>query len=129
MVGVSTKGDRALGLLRYVIERLAADGRYRRRRAEREQDLFLGGAERDLLERAIGQHVAALERLAEAAAGQERQREQHGKGAYGTGVPNRPSAAPHPQTHLAPSRRVPYPETQNWQSAAPKRLSRFRLSL
>src|SRR6202051_4252838 len=102
------EGDRALGPLRNVIERLAADGRYRRRCAENEQNLLLGGAQRDLLERAVGQHVTALERFAEAAARQQRQREEHGKGSYGTRVPNMPG--PHPQTHLAPSRRVPYPE-------------------
>src|SRR5580704_16731823 len=106
--GGVNEGDRALGPLRDVIERLAADGRHRRRRAENEQDLLLGGAQRDLLERAVGQHVAALERFAEAAARQQRQREEHDKGAYGTRVPNMP--APHPQTHLAPSRHVPYPE-------------------
>src|SRR3984957_4239571 len=117
------EGDRTLGLLRNIIERFAADGRHRRRRAENEQDLLLGGAERDLLERTIGDHVTALKRLAEAAARQQRQCEQHRKGAHGTRVPNLPSAAPHPQTHLAPSRRVPYLENPKLAISRPKAAS------
>ena len=73
--------DRAVGLLRDVIERFAADGGDRRRRAEHEQHLFLRGAERNLLERAVGQHIAALECFAGAAGQRQREREQHAQAA------------------------------------------------
>ncbi len=67
------EGDGAVGLLRDVVKRFAADRGYRRRRAEHEQHLFLRGAERDLLERAVGQHIAALEGFTGAARERERQ--------------------------------------------------------
>ena len=70
------EGDRAVGLLRDVVERFAADGGYRRRRAENEQHLFLRSAKRNLLERAVGQHVTALECFAGAA--DERERKHNG---------------------------------------------------
>ena len=58
----------ALGLLRDVIEHFAVDGGDGGGRAEHDQHLFLRGADRDLLERAFLQHIAALEGLGEAPA-------------------------------------------------------------
>src|SRR5205085_11814208 len=70
-----------LGARGDVIEHLAADGRDRGRRAERNQHLLLRGAERNLFERALGEHIAALISLGEAAAQHqaERQRDRDGK--------------------------------------------------
>jgi len=105
------EGDFALNLLRYVIEGLAADGGDRGGRAENQQDLFLRCAKRDLLERAFGQHVAALKCFAGAAS----ERECAGNG---ESRQTRPpyitrSTAPHLGPYLAPSRRVPYPQSSN----------------
>src|SRR5262249_15632872 len=61
------EGDGALGALGDVVERLAADGRDSRGRAQQDQHLLLAGADRDLLERAFGNDVAFLIGLAEAA--------------------------------------------------------------
>ena len=74
------KDDGAFGALRNVIESFAADGRDRRGRAEHDQHLFLRRAERDLLERAFGQHIAALKRFAEAP-GERRERAQNQRAA------------------------------------------------
>ena len=62
------KRDRTIGALRDVVERFAADSRYRRGCAENQQHLLLRGAKRNLLERALGQNIATLKGLAEAAA-------------------------------------------------------------
>ena len=68
------EGELLLGALRDVIERLAADGGDGGGRAEHDQHLLLAGAERNLLQRAFGQDVAALIDLGErVAAAAERQ--------------------------------------------------------
>jgi hypothetical protein len=70
---------RPFGALRDIIERFAADGRDGRGRAEHDQHLFLRRAERDLLERSVGQDVAALEGFAETAAERKGKRKHHGQ--------------------------------------------------
>ena len=108
MTLVSHEGDRAVGLLRDVVERFAADGGHRRRRAEHEQHLLLRGAERDLLERAVGQHVAALEGLAGAAGEREREQQRHKPRSTRPASATR-KIAPHPRslTCVQPPRAVP----------------------
>ena len=64
------EGDAALGSLRDVIEDLAAQRRDGGGRAEHDQHLVLAGADRNLLQRAVGQHIALLELLG--AAGERR---------------------------------------------------------
>ena len=64
----------ALGLLRDVIEGVAANGRYRGRRTKHDENLLLRCADGNLLEGTFGQHIAALERLTGSAAGSECQR-------------------------------------------------------
>src|SRR5215813_10428595 len=54
------EGDRPLGTLGDVVERLAAHGRNRRGRAQKDQNLLLARADRDLLERSFRNDVALL---------------------------------------------------------------------
>jgi len=61
------EGD-LLGALGDVVKYLTADGGYRRRRAEHDQNLLLGGAQRDLLQGTLGNHIAVMIRLRDATA-------------------------------------------------------------
>src|SRR5262249_38725241 len=60
-----------------IVEHLAAHGGDRRGRAEHDQYLLLGGAERDLLERSVSKHIAALIGLGEAAAEWRAERQEN----------------------------------------------------
>src|SRR6185312_11645550 len=69
-----------LAALRDVIERLAADRGDGRGRAQHDQHLLLAGAERDLLQRALGNDIAALVHLLEgvaAATGEDDAESEH----------------------------------------------------
>src|ERR1700728_2216657 len=108
------EADRTIGALRDVIERFAAHRCDGRRGAEHDQHLFLRGAERDLLKRPVGQHVAALEGLADAEAAAQQKRKRHRCRASDrrSSVALKPVDAPHFRTaHLASKRRVPYAES------------------
>ena len=102
-----------MALLRNVIEGVAVDGRDRRGRAEHQQHLLLRRADRDLLERARLQHVAALEVLRERAAAGERERarkRQRGEGAAGAAavIWQARSQTRHPHFRLASAEALTY---------------------
>src|SRR4029079_10483754 len=92
------EGCGALCLLRDVIEGVAAHGRHRGRGTKHDQNLFLCGADGNLLECAFGQHIAALQRLTHPAAGRKGQR------AYER---YRQMKAPHGTTHRSQPHSVP----------------------
>jgi hypothetical protein len=113
--------ETTLGALRDVIERFARDRGHRRGRAEHDQHLFLRSAKPNLLERAFGQHVAALERLAEAAAERQRQRDDQRVGRCAP-PPAFLRTAPHfRQSSLCPTAACRTPEMLNWQFAGAER--------
>src|SRR6516225_2889151 len=57
-----------LGALGYVVKYLTADGGHRRRRAEHDQHLLLGGAQRYLFQGTLGNHITMMVSLRDAAA-------------------------------------------------------------
>ena len=66
------ESDGALGFLGDVVERVAVDRSNRGRRAENDQHLLLGGADGNLFQRTLRQHVAALQSFLVKAAGRKR---------------------------------------------------------